>query len=333
MERGMNSRLEQGSMVTVFGGTGFIGRYAVRALAREGWRVRAAVRRPDLAGYLQPMGAVGQIHAVQANVRYPDSVRRAVEGSDAVVNLVGVLTNSGDQSFEAINVVGADVIAKAAREAGVRTLVHVSAIGASRSSKGLYGRSKAAGENAVTKRFAEAIILRPSVVFGPEDAFFNRFASLARMGPWVPLPLIGGGKTRFQPVFAGDVAAAVAAAAAGRAKPATVYELGGPEVLTFREILDLTQTWSGHRSWYLHLPFTLAKLAALATLPFPGSLRPLTVDQVRMLQQPNVVSPAAVAEERTLAGLGRPSPHAAATIVPTYLERFQPKGQYSHYRG
>src|SRR5262245_32376793 len=183
----MRLRLEQGSLVTVLGGSGFVGRHTVRALARDRWRVRAAVRRPDLAGHLQPMGDVGQIHAVQANLRYPDSVRRAVDGAEAVVNLVAVLSKSGPQTFNALHVVGARAAARAAREAGAKTFVHVSALGADRKSNSRYARSKAAGEAAVLEEFPDAIILRPSLVFGPEDQLFNRFAAMARFSPFLPL--------------------------------------------------------------------------------------------------------------------------------------------------
>jgi NADH dehydrogenase len=327
----MASRWEEGSLVTVFGGSGFVGRHAVRALAREGWRVRAAVRRPDLAGHLQPMGRVGQVHAVQANLRYPDSVRAAVEGAQAVVNLVAILARSGKQTFEALHVTGAQVAARAAREAGAKAFVHVSAIGADRRSPARYGRTKAAGEDAVLAEFPGAVILRPSLIFGPEDGLFNRFAAMARYAPF--LPLIGGGRTRLQPVYVGDVADAIAAACAGKVKGGTVYELGGPEVVTFRQLLDNVQTWSGRKRRYLSLPFALAKLGALATLPLPNSMRPLTVDQVRMLQRPNMVSDAAVKEGRTLAAFGIERPHTMAAIVPGYLERFQPHGQFAHYRG
>lgn len=315
----------------MFGGSGFVGRHTVRALAQRGFRVRAATRRPDLAGHLQPMGGVGQIHAVQANLRYPESVARAVEGSDAVVNLVGLLYKSGPQTFEAIHVDGARAIARAAHQARVRHLVHVSAIGANARSPGGYGRTKAAGEAAVLQEFAGAVILRPSIIFGPEDGFFNRFAAMARTAPM--LPLIGGGHTRMQPVYAGDVAAAIAAACEGNARASTIYELGGPEVLTFRKLLEKTQEWSGRDRAYLRIPFWLAKLGALATVPLPNALRPLTVDQVRMLQDDNVVSEAATKEGRTLQGLGILGPHAIDTLVPVYLEQYKPKGQYSHYRG
>ena len=220
--------------------------------------------------------------------------------------------------------------AKAAREAGAKTFVHVSAIGADRKSRGRYGRTKAAGEAAVLAEFPGAVILRPSLVFGPEDQLFNRFARMASLSPF--LPLIGGGKTLFQPVYAGDVGAAIAAACAGKAKPGAIYELGGPDIVTFRQLLDLVQQWSGAR-WYVRIPFWFAQLGAMLTTPLPNTMRPLTVDQVRMLMRPNVVSAEAVKEGRTLSGLGIEHPHAMASVVPGYLERFQPHGQFAHYRG
>lgn len=327
----MNARLEHGSLATVLGGSGFVGRHAIRALAKDGWRVRAAIRRPDLAGHLQPMGAVGQIQPVQANVRFPDSIARAVEGAEAVVNLVGILFKSGPQTFHAVHVAGARAAAKAAKEAGVKTFVHVSAVGADRKSWGKYGRTKAAGEAAVLAEFPEAVILRPSLVFGPEDQLFNRFAAMARMSPF--LPLIGGGKTMLQPVYAGDVGAAIATVLRGGAKPRTIYELGGPDVVTFRQLLDLTQAWSGHKRRYARIPFWLAQVMAFLTVPLPNAMRPLTVDQVRMLTEPNVVSESAMREGRTLAGLGINNPQTMASIVPGYLERFQTHGQFASYRG
>jgi len=323
--------LVEDRLAVVFGGSGFVGRYVVRALAREGWRVRAACRRPDLAGHLQPMGRVGQIHAVQANLRYPDSVARAVVGADAVVNAVGILAASGRQTFQQVHVAGPRAIAKAAREGGVARLVHVSALGADSKSPSNYARSKAEGEAAVLEAFPEAVIMRPSIVFGPEDEFFNRFAAMARVSP--VLPLIGGGRTRFQPVFVADLAAAIAAACDGKAKGGTIYEIGGPEVLSFRQLLDRTLAWTGRERGYVNLPFWLAKLLALLTWPLPAGLRPLTLDQVRMLQKDNVVSAAAEREGRTLAALGIERPHAVGTMVPAYLERFRPRGQFSHYRG
>jgi uncharacterized protein YbjT (DUF2867 family) len=320
-----------GKLVTVFGGSGFVGRHVVRALAREGWRVRAACRRPDLAGHLQPMGAVGQIHAVQANLRYPDSVARAVDGANAVVTCVGILAGSGKQTFDAVHAAGARAVAKAAREAGVDRLIHISAIGADANGRSDYARTKGEGERAVLEEFPGAIILRPSIVFGPEDEFFNRFASLAQLSPF--LPMIGGGRTKFQPVFVGDLAEAVANAVVGRGTPGTVYEIGGPEVVSMRQVLDRVQVWSGRERYYLPMPFWLAKLQALATWPLPNALRPLTYDQVRLLQSDNVVSLTAQGEGRTLAALGVSQPTAMGAIVPAYLERFRPRGQFSHYRG
>lgn len=211
-------------LVTIFGGSGFLGRHLTQALAKRGWRVRAAVRRPDLAGHLQPLGMVGQIHAVQANLRYPDSVARAVAGADAVVNLVGILHEGGRQTFSAVQAQGPRIVAEAAAKAGVESLVQVSAIGADANSPADYARSKAAGEAATLAAFPTAVIMRPSIVFGPEDQFFNRFADMARFLPF--LPLIGGGETKFQPVYVGDVAEAIARALEGAAKPGATYELG-----------------------------------------------------------------------------------------------------------
>lgn len=318
-------------LVTIFGGAGFLGRHAVRALARDGFRIRAGCRRPDLAGHLQPMGDVGQIQPIQANLRFPESVARAVEGAEVVINAVGILAPAGAQSFKAVHVEGARAVAKAAKTAGAKRLIHISAIGASEASPAHYARTKAAGEKAVLDAFPEAIILRPSIVFGPEDAFFNRFAALARVSP--ALPLIGGGRTRFQPVFVGDVASAIAAAAKGAGVPGTLYELGGPEVLTFRELMERTLSYADRKRKLISLPFWMAKLQALLTWPLPNALRPLTVDQVRLLQTDNVVSPDAIKEGRTLAALGVGVPETIGSIVPRYLERFRTKGQYSHYRG
>lgn len=318
-------------LATVFGGSGFVGRYAVRALARNGWRVRAAVRRPDLAGFLQPAGVVGQVHAVQANLRYPDSVKRATDGAACVINAVGILAPAGAQTFDRLHVEGARAVAKAARDSGAKRLIHVSAIGADRASNAQYARTKGEGERAVLEEFPDAIILRPSIVFGREDQFFNRFASLTLTSPF--LPLIGGGKTKFQPVFVGDLADAIVKAAEGAGKPGTVYEIGGPAVLSFRDLLDRTQEWADRKRFYLPLPFWLAKLQAVMTKPLPNSLRPITVDQVRMLANDNVVSAAAKAEGRTLAAFGITAPTPVEAEVPAYLERFRPRGQFSHYRG
>src|SRR5260370_12278069 len=224
------------TLVTVFGGSGFLGRSVVRALCKRDYRVRVAVRRPELAGRLQPLGRVGQIHAVQANLRYPASVEAAMRDSHVAINLVGILTASGAQSFDAVQAKGAETVAQAAAAVGAR-MVHVSAIGADENSLSAYARSKAAGEKAVLAAAPSATILRPSVVFGPEDQFTNRFAGLARLSPM--LPLIGGGLTKMQPVYVGDVATAVTEAVDGKATAGATYELGGPEVLTMREILAI----------------------------------------------------------------------------------------------
>jgi NADH dehydrogenase len=327
----MTIRREAGDLATIFGGSGFVGRHTVRALARDGWRVRSACRRPDLAGHLQPLGNVGQIHAVQANVRYPDSVARALEGSAAVVNLVAIMTPGGAQTYKAVHVEGAQAIARAAKAAGVGRFVHVSALGADAASPSVYASSKAEGEAAVLAEFPEAIILRPSIVFGPEDQFYNRFASLARLSPIVPV--LGGGRTKMQPVYVGDLARAIANAAAGAGQPGTIYEIGGPEVQSFRTIMEDTSRWAGRQSGFVNVPFWMIKIPALAMSILPNMLRPITPDQVRLLQLDNVVSAEAEAEGRTLAALGVAQPQAAAAVVPGYLERFKPRGQYSHYRG
>lgn len=322
----MHSALN-GKLVTVFGASGFLGRHVVLALARRGYRIRAAVRRPDLAEHLQPLGGVGQIMPVQANLRYRWSVDRAVEGADAVVNLVGILYQSGRQSFDAVQGFGPRAIAEAARAAGLNGIVHVSAIGADAASPAAYARSKAAGEAGVLETLPDSVILRPSIVFGPEDDFFNRFAAMARMSP--VLPLVGGGVTKFQPVYVGDVAAAVAKAVDGGCKPGTVYELGGPEVKSFKECLELMLEITLRKRLLLPLPFGAAEMQARVLQLLPKPL--LTVDQVKMLRVDNVVSAAAEAEGRTLAGLGI-NPSSLAAILPSYLTRFREHGQYDAHR-
>jgi NADH dehydrogenase len=311
-------------LVTVFGGSGFIGRHVVRALVRDGWRVRVAVRNPALAGHLQPLGGVGQIVATQANLRFPESIAQAARGSDAVVNLVGILAESGKQSFAALQADGPRLVAEAAKAAGAKTFVQMSAIGADRASKGRYGQTKAAGEEGVLAVYPDAVILRPSIVFGPEDAFFNRFASMARISP--VLPLIGGGHTKFQPVFVGDVAQVVAKALSGAAAggPAP-YELGGPEVMTFEEILRYILKVTGRRRLLASLPFSAARLQARVLQLLPNA--PLTVDQVAMLETDNIVSQEASASGRTLEGLGV-TPTPVDSVVPGYLVRFRKAGQF-----
>lgn len=323
-------------LVTVFGGSGFVGRHVVRALVQRGYRVRVAVRRPDLAGFLQPLGTVGQIHAVQANLRYPASVAAAVKGASAVVNLVGILQEGGRQTFAGVQANGARAVAQACAGAGITRVVHVSAIGAASESGSVYARSKAEGEAAFPASVPGAVVLRPSIVFGPEDGFFNRFAALARMLP--VLPLIGGGETKFQPVFVGDVAEAVARAVEGRVPGGRIYELGGPEVKSFRElIVDICKV-TDRKPLLVPLPFPLARLQAqileivnALTLGLLPDALMLTRDQVKLLESDNVVSAAAVAEGRSFEALGI-APVSVDAVVPSYLWRFRKAGQFDTAR-
>lgn len=311
------------TLVTVFGGSGFVGRHVVRALARRDFRIRAAMRRPDLAGHLQPLGRVGQIQPIQANLRYGESIEAAIRGAQVVVNLVGILAESGKQTFADVQAAGAGAIASAAAAVGAR-VVHVSAIGADENSKSVYARSKALGEKAVLQAAPGATILRPSIIFGPEDDFFNRFALLAQLSP--ALPLIGGGKTRFQPVFVGDVAAVVADAAEGKSAPGTTYELGGPEIVTFREVLEFILRTIERDRFLVPLPFFVAKLYAYFLRYAPGAFR-LTPDQVDLLKRDNVVSEEARAARRTFEAFGV-APSTMEAIVPSYLWRFRKTGQF-----
>jgi uncharacterized protein YbjT (DUF2867 family) len=319
----MASNLE--TLVTVFGGSGFLGRAVVRALCKRDYRIRVAVRRPELAGHLQPLGKVGQIHAVQANLRYPASVEAAMRGADVAINLVGILAQSGAQTFDAVQAEGAGNVAKAAAAAAAR-MVHVSAIGADANSASRYARSKAAGEQAVLAAVPAATIFRPSVVFGPEDDFTNRLAALARISP--ALPLIGGGHTRLQPVYVGDVATAVADAVDGNTKAGATYELGGPEVLTMREIMQAILEITARERMLVSLPFGLAKLQALFLQFAPGAFR-LTADQVELLRTDNVVSDTATASGLTLEGLGI-APDSLKGVAAQYLWRFRKAGQFTH---
>jgi uncharacterized protein YbjT (DUF2867 family) len=321
MASNLASNLE--TLVTVFGGSGFVGRSVVRALCKRDYRVRVAVRRPELAGHLQPLGKVGQIHAVQANLRYPASVDAAMRDSHVAINLVGILAQGGAQTFDAVQDKGAGAVARAAATAGAR-MVHVSAIGADENSLSAYARSKAAGEKAVLSAVPSATVLRPSVVFGPEDQFTNRFAALARMSP--ALPLIGGGVNKMQPVYVGDVASAVADAVDGKAKAGATYEIGGPEVLTMREIMEIILEITERNRMLISLPFGLAKLQALFLQFAPGALK-LTPDQVALLRSDNVVSDAAKAAGLTLEGLGI-TPDSMEAVAPQYLWRFRAAGQF-----
>lgn len=313
------------TLVTVFGGSGFLGRHVIRELARRDYRIRVGVRRPELAGHLQPLGRVGQIHPVQANVRYPASVQAAARGASVVVNLVGILAQSGAQTFDAVQDKGAEAVARAAAEIGAR-MVHVSAIGADADSASSYARTKAAGEAAVLAAVPSATIVRPSVVFGPEDHFTNRFAGLARLSPM--LPLIGGGHTRLQPVYAGDVATAIADAVDGTTRPGAAYELGGPEIMTLREIIELILKITQRNRMLVPLPFPLARLKSFFLQFAPGDFR-LTPDQVELLRSDNVVSDAAKAAGLTLEGLKIASDSLEA-VAPSYLWRYRKTGQFAH---
>ncbi len=305
------------NLVTVFGGSGFLGRHTVRALAKAGWRIRVAVRHPNSAFFLRPLGSVGQIDFIKCDIADPDQVGRAVQGATAVVNLCGILFQSG-QTFEEVQGEGADHVAQAAAAAGAEALVHVSAIGADAESESEYAVTKAEGEKAVRQAFPKAVILRPSIIFGPEDSFFNKFASLARFTP--ALPLIGGGRTRFQPVFVGDVAQAIVVGLSRQ--DGRTYELGGPTVYSFKELLQLILRETGRRRLLVPVPFFLAmvKAAFLQILPKPL----LTTDQVRLLKKDNVVSPTAPG----LKELGI-TPTSVEAVVPSYLWRFHPKGEYA----
>lgn len=315
--------LETPKLITVFGGSGFVGRHVVRALAKRGYRIRVACRRPDLAGHVQPLGNVGQIQPVQANVRVRWSVDRAVDGADHVINLVAILHESGRQRFPTVHEFGARAVAEAARAQGAG-LTHVSALGASANSPSLYGRTKAAGEKAVLDTVPDAVLYRPSIIFGPEDSFYNRFANMARFSPF--LPLIGGGTTRFQPTYVGDVAEAIARSVDGAVKGGTIYELGGPQVKTFRECMEEMLEVIDRRRMLISVPWWAAELQAslLGLLPNP----PLTRDQVDLLRTDNVVSQEAQADGRTFSSLGI-QPESTAAILPTYLWAYRPAGQFT----
>lgn len=321
-------------IVTVYGGSGFIGRHVVRELAKRGYRVRAAVRHPSRAGFLRTMGLPGQVEPVFANLADPDTVARPLEGAAMAVNLVGILYEFGAQTFDALQAEGAGHVARAARAAGVESLVHVSALGADPDSPADYARTKAEGEAAVLAAFPQATIMRPSIVFGPGDGFFNRFAVLAKFLPF--LPLFGGGHTRFQPVYVDDVADAVCAALTGHAgRPleptgedarGRTYELGGPRVYTFRELMEIVLRETQRRRPLVPVPWPLARLqgALLGLLPHP----PLTLDQVRLLEHDNVVSEAAKREGRTIEAFGI-RPDAVEAIVPGYLWAHRRLGQFA----
>lgn len=313
---------ETGKLVTVFGGSGFVGTQLVQELARRGYSVRVAVRRPDLAGHVRMYGFPGQVQPVQANLRYPQSVVAAARGSSVVINLVGILFEKGRQKFRAVQVMGAKNVAEAAKAVGAERLIHMSAIGADTGSPSAYARSKAAGEAEVLKAFPGAIIVRPSLIFGQDDNFFNLFGTLARMSP--VLPVIHG-ETKFQPVHVGNVAEAIANLAQGAGKPGTVYELGGPEVVTMREILERVNAETLRNRPLVPLPAGIAKLMASLASILPRPL--ITPDQVVQLGIDNVVSQDAARAKRTLSALGV-TPTTIDAVIPAYLWRFRKHGEF-----
>jgi NADH dehydrogenase len=304
---------DTGSLVTVFGGSGFLGREVMRALAERGYRVRIAVRHPRRIRYRRPGGA--EVDAVRANVCSPSSVSAAVRGAEAVINLVGILAEAGGQQPEAVHAEGAGIVAAAAAQVGAR-LIHISAIGVDEKSRARYARSKAHGEAAVRVAMPAATIFRPSIMFGPRDDFLNRFAAMTRILPF--FPLIGGGNTRFQPVFVGDVANAIAKAVGQQTRPGITYELGGPDVMTFRKLMDFVLSTLDRDRLLVPIPVEIAKLQASVLQHLPGA--PLTPDQVELLTRDSIVSSEAVREGRTLAAFDiDPTPIEA--VVPSYLHR------------
>jgi NADH dehydrogenase len=311
-------------IVTVFGGSGFVGRHVVRELAKRGYRVRAAMRHPSKAGFLRTMGLPGQVEAVYADIRDDESVARALSGASMAVNLVGILYESGKQTFDALQAEGAGRVAWTAKAKGVERLVHISAIGADEDSEAQYASAKAKGEAAVLEAFAEAVILRPSIVFGKGDGFFNRFAAMAKILP--ALPLLGGGHTRMQPVYVDDVADAACIALQDTSTSGKVYELGGPRVYSFKELMQIVLSETQRKRLLAPVPWPIARLQGriLGLLPAPL----LTLDQVKMLEDDNVVSDAATADHRTIQDLGI-DPKTVEAIVPGYLWMYRRQGQYA----
>jgi len=316
-------------LAVVFGGSGFVGRQTVRGLCKAGWRVRVPMRRPHLGVDLRVMGDVGQVQLAKANLRDAASIASAVEGAEAVVNLVGLLFEKGRQNFAALHVEGAGEIARASAAAGARAMVQMSALGADPNAKSAYARTKAAGEAAVRAAFPSAVILRPSIIFGPEDNFFNQFAEMARFSPF--LPAIGGGVSRFQPIYVGDVAQAIRAALELGPSAKRIYELGGPRVYRFDELMRFILREIDRPRFLAPMPFAIAGLlgAAMdgAARLVPGLAPPLTGDQVALLRKDNVVAPAS-AEIGLLSDLGIARPETVEAIVPAYLAKYRPQGQF-----
>ncbi|WP_050929603.1 complex I NDUFA9 subunit family protein [Aestuariivita boseongensis] len=311
-------------LVTIYGGSGFVGRYIARRMAKEGWRVRVAVRNPNEAIFVKPYGVVGQVEPVFCNIRDDASVAAVMQGADAVVNCVGILAPQGKNTFDAVQAEAPGRIARIAAQHGITRMVHVSAIGADKGSQSAYSRTKAEGEEAVLEHMPGAVILRPSIVFGPEDQFFNRFASMSRLGPILP---VVGAETKFQPVYVDDVAQAAVMGVLGQAE-AGIYELGGPDVNTFRELMKEMLQVIRRRRMVVNIPFWIARIMggvfdvvnkiSLGLIPAQ-----ITLDQVRNLAKDNVVSPGA----RGFADLGI-HPTALEAVLPEYLWRFRPSGQY-----
>ena len=314
--------MDHPELITIFGGSGFVGTQVVQLLARAGYRIRVAVRRPDLAGHVKPLGTVGQVVPIQANLRNKDSVLAAARGASIVINLAAIGIEKGKQRFRAINVVGARNVAEAAAAGGATTLVHMSVLGADETSPSLFARSRAMGEAEVRGIFPSAVIVRPSIVFGVGDSFFNELGSLSRILPIMPL---FGGKTKFQPVYVGDVAEAIVAAATGQAKPGATYELGGPDVLTNRQLLERVLAGANRSNPILPLPAGIGRILALPMGLMPKPL--LTGDRVTLLGLDNVVSTEATSEGRTLAAFGI-TPRPLDAVLPSYLWRFSPNGQF-----
>ena len=311
-------------LVTIYGGSGFVGRYIARRLAKAGWRVRVAVRRPNEAMHVKPYGAPGQVEPVFCNIRDDASVRAVMQGADAVVNCVGTFDRGGKNNFDSVQAQGAGRIARIAAEMGVARMVHLSAIGADPDGDSLYAQSKGRGEAEVLRHMPQAVILRPSVIFGAEDQFFNRFAGMTRLGPVLP---VVGAETKFQPVYVDDVAKAAEKGVAGNAAPG-IYELGGPDVNTFRELMAQMLEIVRRRRLILNIPFPVARIMAtamdmMAYLSFGLIPAQITRDQVTSLRSDNIVSDGA----KGFADLGI-HPTALKAVLPDYLWRFRPAGQY-----
>ncbi|MGV6800909.1 MAG: complex I NDUFA9 subunit family protein [bacterium] len=316
-------------LAVVFGGSGFVGRNVVRELAKRGWRIRVAVRRPHLAGFLRPLGTVGQIQLAQANIRYPGSIVEAMRGADAVINLASILAEHGPQKFDAIHHQGAVNIAHIAAQTGIKRFIHVSAIGADENSESAYARSKGKAEKAIKEILPSATIMRPSVIFGAEDKFFNRFAAMIRF-PGI-VPLIGGGRTKFQPVYVDDVADAICHSLDKPSASGKIFELAGPNIYSFAELIEFISHTIGRTTIKLPLPFPVATLAGrlgdyINWLPFISA--PITSDQVRLLKQDNIAGPATDATIGTIADLGI-TPDTIEAVMPPLLIRFRKFGQFT----